>query len=306
MENIKKISQCCEKQAQGSENSELIDVLNDAVNTKDGDNGKQISSIRFVNTLFNDDEYNKYETQLRGWKQNGNIDSYKADIYLQLSFIEESEEGTEVTKSQYFTFGTLYITIKPYTYVVKVGLNKNSDKIEESYKDEYNKIIENLTSLLNKKYDKQVSVYDNEFDDFEEILNRSYNYGINFFNTIFKTISPQGYKKKITEPTTLKITDYIKTKSLIGINNMYLEQNKNVYAFRYNPSSSTQSIGYFKEIFNDMNYCVIIKLNNKPIYFSSQNYRDPNDLENNLPSVNQYKQYENVKLVKNQRYLLDK
>lgn len=197
MENIKKISQCCEKQAQGSENSELIDVLNDAVNTKDGDNGKQISLIRFINTLFNDDEYNKYEPQLRGWKQNGNIDSYKADIYLQLSFIEESEEGTEVTKSQYFKFGTLYITIKPYTYVVKVGLNKNSDKIEESYKDEYNKIIENLTSLLNKKYDKQVSVYDKEFDDFEEVLNRSYNYGINFFNTIFKTISPQGHRKKL-------------------------------------------------------------------------------------------------------------
>ena len=306
MENIKKISQCCEKQAQGSENSELIDVLNDAVNTKDGDNGKQISLIRFINTLFNDDEYNKYEPQLRGWKQNGNIDSYKADIYLQLSFIEESEEGTEVTKSQYFKFGTLYITIKPYTYVVKVGLNKNSDKIEESYKDEYNKIIENLTSLLNKKYDKQVSVYDKEFDDFEEVLNRSYNYGINFFNTIFKTISPQGYRKKVIEPTTLKITDYIKIESLIGLNNMYLKLNKNVYALRYNPSSSTQSIEYFKEMFNNMDYCVIITLNNKPIYFSSQNYRDPNDLENNLPSVNQYKQYENVKLVKNQRHLLDK
>lgn len=306
MENIKKISQCCEKQAQGSENSESIDVLNDAVNTKDGDNGKQISSIRFINILFNDDEYNKYEPQLRGWKQNGNIDSYKADIYLQLSFIEESEEGTEVTKSQYFKFGTLYVTIKPYTYVVKVGLNKKSDKIEESYKDEYNKIIENLTSLLNKKYDKQVSVYDKEFDDLEEVLNRSYNYGINFFNTIFKTISPQGHRKKVIEPTILKITDYVKIKSLIGINKMYLELNKNIYAFRYNPSSSTQSIGYFKEIFNNMDYCVIIKLNNKPIYFSSQNYRDPNDLENNLPSVNQYKQYENVKLVKNQRYLLDK
>jgi hypothetical protein len=306
MENIKKISQCCEKQAQGSENSELIDVLNDAVNTKDGDNGKQISSIRFINTLFYDDEYNKYEPQLRGWKQNGNIDSYKSDIYLQLSFIEESEEGTEVTKSQYFKFGTLYVTIKPYTYVVKVGLNKKSDKIEESYKDEYNKIIENLTSLLNKKYDKQVSVYDKEFDDLEEVLNRSYNYEINFFNTIFKTISPQGYRKKVIEPTILKITDYIKTELLIGINKMYLKLNKNVYAFRYNPSSSTQSIGYFKEIFNNMDYCVIIKLNNEPIYFSSQNYRDPNDLENNLPSVNQYKQYENVKLVKNQRYLLDK
>lgn len=87
---------------------------------------------------------------------------------------------------------------------------------------------------------------------------------------------------------------------------MYLKLNKNVYAFRYNPSSSTQSIEYFKEMFNNMDYCVIITLNNKPIYFSSQNYRDPNDLENNLPSVNQYKQYENVKLVKNQRHLLDK
>lgn len=297
MENIKKISQCCEKQAQGSENSELIDVLNDAVDTKDGDNGKQISSIRFINTLFNDDEYNKYEPQLRGWKQNGNIDSYKADINLQLSFIEESEEGTEVTKSQYFNFGDLYITIKPYTYVVKIGLNKNSKYVGDLYKEEYDGVLQNLTSLLNKKYDKQVSVYDEEFDDFEKVLNTKYSQS-SFFTLFLFNIHHSRHKYfdsvSLDKPDKTNISNLMLSENLIGLNTFATQRkNNNFISLTCSDDSSENSKVIYYNIFGENGICIIVKVNNVNMFFKSSNYH----------SVNKY---ENVKIVKNQRYLLDK
>ena len=291
MENIKKISQCCEKQAQGSENSELIDVLNDAVNTKDGDNGKQKSSMRFINALFNDNEYSEYKpTLVGGWVQNGNINNYKSHIKLNITTIINDGDA-EVTKSKYYTFGTIYITVKPYTYKVTVELVKNSDGVDESYKNEYNRVLQKLKSLLNKKYDKQISINDTEFNNFEMWLNQT-----KFFNYIFRDFFEKDsiiLENRVVTPRKINITHLMIYETLININNYIQQQKDSMVSIIYNDDSSEDSISYFTNIFDSV--CIGLKINNNIIYFSSTNFIGESFFTEG---------YENVKLVKNQKDLL--
>ncbi len=292
MENIKKISQCCEKQAQGSENSESIDVLNDVVNTKDGDNGKQISSIRFINTLFNDDEYSEYKpTLVGGWVQNGNIDNYKSNIMLNITTIINDGDA-EVTKSKYYTFGTIYITVKPYTYKVTVELVKNSDGVDESYKNEYNGVLQKLKLLLNKKYDKQITINDMEFNNFEMWLNQT-----KFFNYIFRNFFEKDsviLENRVVTPRKINITHLMVYETLININNYIQQQKDSMVSIICNDDSSEDSVSYFSNIFDSV--CIGLKINNNIIYFSSTNFIGESFFTEG---------YENVKLVKNQKALLN-
>ena len=295
MENIKKISQCCEKQAQGSENSELIDALNDAVNTKDGDNGKQKSPIRFMNILFNDNEYNKYNPQLRGWKQNGNINSYKSDISLNLSVSIVDSENIEQNYNKSFSFGTIYVIVKPYKYIVTVVLNKDSKYVDEFYKEEYDGVLQNLTSLLNKKYDKQVSIYDEEFDSFEEVLNTKYSQS-SFFSLFLFNIHYSKHKYtdsvSLDKPDKINMSNSMLYETLIGLNDYATQRKKNNFiSLTCDGDSSENSKAAYYNIFDEDGICIIVKVDNVNMFFKSLNYHNVN-------------KYENVKLVKNQKALL--
>lgn len=303
--NVQKISQCCEEKLQnkGSNNDEQpINGYEEKNESKDVSKTEKISAIRFINEIVNN---SKYGARIYNWRNGKNKNLFHGDVYCPITVdVGEGYETDE--KIFYYKFYEISVTID---YIYTIGVKQCTDKrVWNKHKSKYDEKVTELAEIYNIKYSD--SVTDNEAIILEEIFNRPFESisgakTKSLFEVIIDTLkgnfSRSNYSYSTASFSVMDMSNIFLYKTLIKLDKELKKEKHNkyrVYSITCKYNSSDVSKNSFNEIFGEGNICLVLKFDNKRIYFSSTGeYR-----YNGLATAVTY--YKDVRIIRKQKTLL--
>lgn len=303
--NVQKISQCCEEKLQnkGSNSDEQpINGYEEKNESKDVSKTEKISAIRFINEIVNN---SKYGARIYNWRNGKNKNLFHGDVYCPITVdVGEGYETDE--KIFYYKFYEINVTID---YIYTIGVKQYTDKsVKNEHKSKYDEKVVELAEIYNIKYSD--SVTDNEAIILEEIFNTPFESisgakTKSLFEVIVDTLkgnfSRSNYSYSTASFRAMDMSNIFLYKTLIKLDKELKKEKHNkyrVYGITCKDNSSDVSKNSFNEIFGEGNICLVLKFDNKRIYFSSTGeYR----YNGSATAVTYYK---DVRIIRKQKTLL--
>lgn len=303
--SVQKISQCCEEKLQNKGNNsdeQPINGYEEKNESKDVSKTEKISAIRFINEIVNN---SKYGARIYNWRNGKNKNLFHGDVYCPITVdVGEGYETDE--KIFYYKFYEINVTID---YIYTIGVKQYTDKsVKNEHKSKYDEKVVELAEIYNIKYSD--SVTDNEAIILEEIFNTPFESisgakTKSLFEVIVDTLkgnfSRSNYSYSTASFRAMDMSNIFLYKTLIKLDKELKKEKHNkyrVYGITCKDNSSDVSKNSFNEIFGEGNICLVLKFDNKRIYFSSTSeYR----YNGSATAVTYYK---DVRIIRKQKTLL--
>jgi hypothetical protein len=304
--SVQKISQCCEEKLQnkGSNNDEQpINGYEEKNESKDIPNDGKLSPLRFINEIVTN---SKYDARIYNWRNGKNKNLFHGDVYCPITVRITDDNMVSTTNTYFYKFYEISVTID---YIYTIGVKQYTDKsVKNEHKSKYDEKVAELAEIYNIKYSD--SVTDNEAIILEEIFNTPFESisgakTKSLFEVIVDTLkgnfSRSNYSYSTASFRAMDMSNIFLYKTLIKLDKELKKEKHNkyrVYGITCKDNSSDVSKNSFNEIFGEGNICLVLKFDNKRIYFSSTGeYR----YNGSATAVTYYK---DVRIIRKQKTLL--